>query len=57
MYFAYVITCYYVSVNKSQYSKLAAAVDEELNFAGYDEMEEEEDNDDDDTAPLAGSRR
>lgn len=34
-YFAYVITCYYVSIGKTQYSKLTAAVDEELNFAGY----------------------
>jgi hypothetical protein len=37
-----VITCYYVSIGKTQYSKLTAAVDEELNFAGYNNEEDNE---------------
>ncbi|KAI9486368.1 MAG: hypothetical protein EXX96DRAFT_548784 [Benjaminiella poitrasii] len=54
LYFAYTLTCYYVSLNKSHYSKVTAAVDEELNFSGYNELEDE---DDDDTSPLAGRKR
>ncbi|KAK4510482.1 uncharacterized protein ATC70_004912 [Mucor velutinosus] len=58
LYFAYVITCYYVSMGKTHYSKMTAAVDEELNFAGYDEMNEEDDDDlDDDSRPLSGRTR
>jgi hypothetical protein len=46
-------------LGKSQYSKVTAAVDEELNFAGYDEEEEEEEDEDEDedTSPLAASGR
>ncbi|KAL9557725.1 hypothetical protein PS6_001657 [Mucor atramentarius] len=58
LYFAYVITCYYVSMGKTHYSKMTAAVDEELNFAGYDEMNEDDDDDiDDDSRPLSGRTR
>jgi hypothetical protein len=40
-------------MGQSQYSKLAAQVDEELEFAGYNEQEMQQDNDDDDdTRPL-----
>lgn len=48
------LTSYYVSLGKSQYFKVTAAVDEELNFAGYDE---EEDGEEKDTSPLSGRRR
>lgn len=34
---------------------MTAAVDEELNFAGYDEMDEDEDAND--SSPLAGKRQ
>ncbi|KAI8879462.1 hypothetical protein K501DRAFT_325515 [Backusella circina FSU 941] len=57
-YFAYILTSYYVSMGQSQYSKLAAQVDEELEFAGYDEQEmqeEDDNNDDDDTRPLTNN--
>ncbi|GAN07218.1 hypothetical protein MAM1_0153c06711 [Mucor ambiguus] len=58
LYFAYVLTCYYVSMSKTHYSKMTAAVDEELNFAGYDEMNEDDDDDlDDDSRPLSGRTR
>ncbi|CAO3613660.1 unnamed protein product [Mucor hiemalis] len=50
LYFAIVLTTYYKSLGQSQYSKVTAAIDEELN---YDEMEENED----DTSPLSGRRR
>lgn len=45
-------------MGKTHYSKMTAAVDEELNFAGYDEMNEDDDDDDlnDDSRPLSGSR-
>jgi len=37
---------------------MTAAVDEELNFAGYDEMNEDDDDDiDDDSRPLSGRTR
>ncbi|KAI7894244.1 uncharacterized protein EV154DRAFT_415355, partial [Mucor mucedo] len=52
-YFAFVLTNYYFSLGQSHYSKVTAAVDEELHFAGYDELDE----DDDDTSPLAGKRQ
>ncbi|KAI7907028.1 Inositolphosphorylceramide synthase subunit Kei1-domain-containing protein [Cokeromyces recurvatus] len=60
LYFAYTLTCYYVSLGKAHYSKITASVDEELNFSGYNELEEEEeeeDKNDNDTSPLAGRRR
>ncbi|KAG2230393.1 hypothetical protein INT48_004204 [Thamnidium elegans] len=41
-YFAIVLTQYYYSLGKTQYSKVAAAIDEELNVA-YDEDEEYDD--------------
>lgn len=46
------LTNYYFSLGQSQYSKVTAAVDEELNFAGYDELD-----DDDDTSPFVGKRQ
>lgn len=35
VYFAYLVTQYYLSLNRTQYSKITAAVDEELSFAEY----------------------
>ncbi|KAI8973547.1 hypothetical protein BDF20DRAFT_823192 [Mycotypha africana] len=61
LYFAYVVTCYYISLNQSHYSKLAADIDEELNFAGYNEMEDDQEQfviDSIDSRPtVAGTRR
>lgn len=45
-------------MGKTHYSKMTAAVDEELNFAGYDEMNQDDDEDvDDDSKPLSGRTR
>ncbi|KAI8647354.1 Inositolphosphorylceramide synthase subunit Kei1-domain-containing protein [Parasitella parasitica] len=57
LYFAHVITCYYVFMGKTRYSKMTAVVDEELNFAGYDEMNEDDDDDDEDSRPFSGRTR
>ncbi|CAO3670904.1 unnamed protein product [Rhizopus stolonifer] len=38
IYFAYLVTHYYKSLSKTQYSKITAQVDEDLSFAEYKEM-------------------
>ncbi|KAI8076475.1 uncharacterized protein B0P05DRAFT_472320 [Gilbertella persicaria] len=42
LYFAYVLTSYYISLGQAQYTKLRAAVDEELNPPGFNEDENDE---------------